>query len=468
MQVFRSFKEHRSFALRVALFVFLLASCLIILSLILTPKEFINSGYPGTSAMLGFYDLPEDSLDVLILGSSHAITGVDTQKLYDDHGYKSYTLGCSEQNIAVSYFYLKEALKTQHPKAVILETLMAFPFRDDKILYSSAASSEKALNYMKPGVNRLRAVYEISKYDSELDPLSMLLHFLRYHERWDNLSEKDLLIFDDYAYLTLHGYNVKYGNLLKEEQKYHPFDKDSGRTGELSPVIRGYLSRIVDLCRKNNMELILLKTPSNRTGANEFQTMSAFAEENSLYYLDLNEAEAYGKIGFDYKNDMGNVGHVNFTGAQKIADRIGEVLKESGVTPGSPDRDWEETEGLYKICRENFMISIEDSKDEYLSMAENRRYSLFIVTRGEEGDSVYLRCDHKEVLYRDGTPVTGTLPGSQKEYEAYSNEEGMSVMIDGDEKITGDKKWYAVIYDEVLRDAFDVVYSDEDGRLTHI
>ena len=62
----------------------------------------------------------------------------------------------------------------------------------------------------------------------------------------------------------------------------------------------------------------------------------------------------------------------------------------------------------------------------------------------------------------------GTLPGSQKEYEAYSNEEGMSVMIDGDEKITGDKKWYAVIYDEVLRDVFAVVYSDEDGRLTHM
>ena len=210
MQVFRSFREHRSFALRVALFVFLLVSGLNILSLILMPKEYINSGYPGTSSMLGFYDLPEDSLDVLILGSSHAITGVDTQKLYDDHGYKSYTLGCSEQNIAVSYFYLKEALKTQHPKAVILETLMAFPFRDDKILYSSAASSEKALNYMKPGMNRLRAVYEISKYDSELDPLGMILHFLQYHERWDNLSEKDILIFDDYAYLTLHGYNVKY------------------------------------------------------------------------------------------------------------------------------------------------------------------------------------------------------------------------------------------------------------------
>ncbi len=468
MPDFNCIKLHRAFFLRVLIFILLFCSVLAIMSLVLIPKEFINSGYPGTSAILGFYDLPEESLDVLFLGSSHAISGIDTQKLYDDYGYKSYTLGCGEQNMAISYFYLEEALKTQHPKVVALETLMAFPFRHDKVLYSSAAASEKALNFMRPGVNRLRAVYEISGYESELNPLYLLLRFMRYHERWDNLDEKDILIFDDYAYLTLHGYAVNYGNLSNDPPGYRPFDKNSGKAGELSPVITDYLLRIVKLCRDNDIKLILFKTPSNKTGADEYQTMSSFAAENSLLYMDFNEEGLYEDCGFDFTTDMGNLGHANFTGAEKITESIGKTLVSMGITAGNPDREWDETEGLYNICRQNFLLSIEDQKEEYLSMTENSRYSLFIVSSENGENTVYVRCDGKEVLYKDGTPVTGVLPGSEKEYEAASNKEGISVIIGDEEKIKGNSSWYAVVYDEYLRDVFDVVYSDENGKLIHM
>jgi len=185
MQAFNDLKLHRGFIVRVGIFLLILSVILMLLSALLMPKEFMNSGYPSTSNILGFYELPEDSLDVLFLGSSHAITAFDTQKLYDDEGIRSYVLGSGEQNVAVSWFYLNEALKTQKPDAVVMDTLMAFPFRESKVLYSSAPSTEKALNFMKPGFNKFRAVFELSQYDEELSALEMLLPFLRYHERWN-------------------------------------------------------------------------------------------------------------------------------------------------------------------------------------------------------------------------------------------------------------------------------------------
>lgn len=77
----------------------------------------------GVTPMEDFYGYPDDSIDVVLLGSSHLGVNVDTTILCNNYGIASYKLWGSTQPIWNAYYNLVEALKTQHPKVVMLESL---------------------------------------------------------------------------------------------------------------------------------------------------------------------------------------------------------------------------------------------------------------------------------------------------------------------------------------------------------
>ena len=68
-----------------------------------------------------FYDLEDNTVDVLVLGSSHAYQGINTAVLWRNFGIASFNLCGAAQPIWNTYYYLEEALKTQTPKAIILD-----------------------------------------------------------------------------------------------------------------------------------------------------------------------------------------------------------------------------------------------------------------------------------------------------------------------------------------------------------
>ena len=69
---------------------------------------------------------PRDSIDVLFLGSSYAYCDWNPAVMYTESGLTGYVMGGSEQPPALTYWYLKEALKTQSPSVVVLEANSLF------------------------------------------------------------------------------------------------------------------------------------------------------------------------------------------------------------------------------------------------------------------------------------------------------------------------------------------------------
>ena len=65
----------------------------------------------GIYSLTKFYEQKKDSVDVLVLGSSHAFENINTGTLWDEYGMASYVLGGSRQPSWNTYYYLKEALK---------------------------------------------------------------------------------------------------------------------------------------------------------------------------------------------------------------------------------------------------------------------------------------------------------------------------------------------------------------------
>lgn len=70
----------------------------------------------GITTIDHFYDLPQDTVDVLLLGSSHMGMNVDPSLLWDLRGIAAYNCWGSMQQPWNTYYYLKECLKYQTPK----------------------------------------------------------------------------------------------------------------------------------------------------------------------------------------------------------------------------------------------------------------------------------------------------------------------------------------------------------------
>ena len=69
---------------------------------------------------------PEDSLDVIYLGSSYAYCDFNPSVVYGNSGLTGYVMAGSEQTLSITYWYLKEVFKTQSPSAVVLDATSLF------------------------------------------------------------------------------------------------------------------------------------------------------------------------------------------------------------------------------------------------------------------------------------------------------------------------------------------------------
>ena len=133
--------RHWKYVCRAVTFLLLLAVCLYGVNRVLLPKYYVTGDWPTTSTYLDFYNLEEDTVDVLFLGSSHAAAAFSPVELYETFGIRSYNLGCEQQNVLLSYYWLQEALRFQKPKVVFLDTFMLFPYDETAALNTSARNA---------------------------------------------------------------------------------------------------------------------------------------------------------------------------------------------------------------------------------------------------------------------------------------------------------------------------------------
>lgn len=90
-----------------------------------------------------YYKLKERRvpIDVLFVGNSHLITGIDPYLFTRQTGLNSFLIGASGVDIADLYFTVEEALKVQKPKILVLETY-AINEREPRELEGGALNDE--------------------------------------------------------------------------------------------------------------------------------------------------------------------------------------------------------------------------------------------------------------------------------------------------------------------------------------
>lgn len=463
---------------------------------VIVPKFFADSSWPTTSAYLGFYEMEENTVDVLFFGSSHAASFFLPQELYNGYGITGYNLGCEQQNLVVSYFWLGEALRFQKPKAVVLDCYMLFPYISTEPLNTAESCTRKAIDYMKWSFVKKDAVQTICRLDENQSLESYYFPNIRYHKRWEGLSENDFSFSDMAGHYELKGYapQAAYGG----RQDFAPFEiGDMDAKENMVPLMAEYLGHMEKLCRQNGIPFVLVKTPTTAQSPAKSLAIQNFAREHDLHFLDFNEKGLYEKINFCFETDNCDDGHGSIWGARKVTAQIGKKLARWYGLGGHKDSQWEETRDYYEGIKKDCELAHMTDLVEYLQAVLDERYCVFLSAKDaclpglkpaalkglkELGLSAGLRedagCSYLAVILNgkaqeqtgiDQLEQDGAIRDGIVRYEMVSAGSGCgnvsSIKIDGTEYSKNGRGLNFVVYNQVTKRIVDAVCFDinEDG-----
>ena len=375
-------QTHLRFALTCTAFAALLFTCIFFVYQLIVPKFFYDNDWPTTSTYCGFYQLERHTADVLFFGSSHAASFFIPQELYNSYGITSYNLGCEQQNLVVSYYWLKEALRCQQPKAVILDCYMLFEYNAKEPLNTAESCTRKAMDFMKWSSVKKEAVKTICALDENQSLLSYYFPNLRYHTRWKGLFENDFLAGRRKTHSELKGYAPLAGYC--GDSGFVPFERPDGETKTpMVPLMEAYLDKLRLLCEQNSISLILVKNPSTAQTAEKSAAIRDYADRHGLLFLDFNEKSLYEKTGYRFETDNHDGGHGNLWGARKVTNYLGHILKDRSLADSKASPQWEQTKAYYKGIQKDCCLTHISDLDTYLFQLKDSRYSIFIASKGD-------------------------------------------------------------------------------------
>lgn len=272
-----------------------------------------------TSAIEAFHSMPEEVMDVIIYGSSHAWRGVNPTRMYEMYGIGAYNYGANWQTLSTEALFLFDSLRTQKPKVVLVETYRINDVLIDTDLNGEIYYTREISDFPKKREYLHRAFEnEFERYFAYFFPMS------QFHSSWSELA------FDNFVtWYTKEDFVNTMGYF------YLPFDKETPivvnspetfKQTELGEEATKILDEIVEICQEEEIELILFTVPWE--GENEYHdALEQYSIENGCVYLDL--FTKIDEMRMDLDTDFYDSGHLNNNGAIKVADYLGNYLKKN-------------------------------------------------------------------------------------------------------------------------------------------
>ncbi|MFI3284280.1 MAG: hypothetical protein R3Y57_04275, partial [Erysipelotrichaceae bacterium] len=273
---------------------------------------------------IGVKSLPEDSMDVIVLGSSHAQYSFNPTFFYQDTGTYSFVLGSACQPLEVSYEMLKEALKTQSPQVVILEVYTALPLR----CICEADSSYIIAQYQM----RDEEKYNTINFLPEEKAKTYYNEFLVYHNQWKYMTSLEDLKPSESLIEDISKINQSFGYIYLEQTKidnsWYAEIHNSDLDVELDETDQLALNQIYELCKQEGIELFLYKTPIDSMddeNQSYLKKVWKWAEEKGVPYIDFfEESESLGYKMWIHSDSY----HAYINGAEIITNTIAESINE--------------------------------------------------------------------------------------------------------------------------------------------
>ncbi|MFP4846799.1 hypothetical protein [Winogradskyella sp. PE311] len=269
----------------------------------------------------------KNTYDIIILGSSRSYTAFNPKIIDEGLQLKSYNMGTSAQDIAESYYALKEVIDYQKPKFVILDLFL--PSSDDSHdfyqIFSNASFFKSTKNkfdlvidgYGKNGI--LNYTVPLMKYNNYIKKdltfaLSQSKKKKNLNKRWIRGFLYDTTIVNNDAINSFKPIS-NFDNTIFNQKRFNYF-----------------FDKIHKLAESNNIKLICTRTPyppsrlklTNNNDENSYFKTSMRAKGVSYYDLNSYKNHIYTYIDQDFSDYH----HSNVRGAIKASKQLIDIIKE--------------------------------------------------------------------------------------------------------------------------------------------
>lgn len=316
----------------------------LLLSFILLKLDpfFVDNTSWDVSSFNSLYEADENSTDIVFIGSSHLNRGIDTHIIDANCQTNSIKISGAGMNMAQTYYNLKEALTTQSPKIVAIETFALIVPRD---IYNNsidddgkiALKSYKAEYYKRFGEAKYN---EISSIYSE-ERLYHMFNFFRFHDAWtdDELFSKSIAakLSSDSKRINQ---DINKGLAILKAHQVREFQNKDFNTEKffISEDEKQYINKIISLSREHQFELLFFTVPVldiyyKKTKKGFQRTAKAlneiFKNYDNVKYYDINAEVG----GFDKTRvrpgKVNDNQHLNYKGIINTSNLLAKYIKEN-------------------------------------------------------------------------------------------------------------------------------------------
>lgn len=277
----------------------------------------------GVNQKAGLYMQPKDSIDVVMMGTSHVHCDINTGVLWEKFGIAAYDYSGAEQPLWMTYYYLKELYKYQSPEVIVLDMYAPARFKED-YQYDFIAENIYGMRFSLDKMQMLSASVEPAKLHQYFPSFAV------YHSRYDDLEKEDFqsFVWNNEENEAFKGY-TPYWNINPQTRPEFSEDRNDG----LTPKSEKYLKKIIALAKKKGTDLVLIVSPYITTPEDQrtYNRITEIAAENGLIFINYNEY--YDAIGLDFEKDFHDDSHLNYWGSCKFTEYLGAFLESYDRVP---------------------------------------------------------------------------------------------------------------------------------------
>lgn len=312
--------------------------------------------------MTGFYDIPNDTLDAVYIGSSIAYLFSCPSWAWNQYGVAMYPFASGGQPISAARYLIEEARKKQ-PDALYIINVPAYlsvgPTTDavtNHLMCDYIPLSSEKFNLIQ------NAVYGEGGGISILDKLEYFFPLIRYHTRWSQLLKEDFRKLED----DLKG-NV-YPPFLEVRNDYSDACVESSRREPLTDAQEKCFRELFDYCTSNQVKCLFVISPIVVKDKLILARLNTFCDIcQAEGFPVVNMMNDWRAVGIDWEYDYLNETHVNIHGAIKTTDYLLKYLiahypftdKRGSKTYGEWDRAYE----LYSEFISPYVLDIEWNRE---------------------------------------------------------------------------------------------------------
>ncbi|MCM1537166.1 MAG: hypothetical protein NC254_02065 [bacterium] len=281
---------------------------------------------------------PENTLDVVMIGSSSWYTFWSPMVAYEFQGITSFDYAQGAMPADCLEYCIREVLKRQEPEVIALDARM-FLYRDENTLqendageiYIEDAHIRSVSDTMPYSINRFRMLYSVRDYLE--DGLSTHLDLLFYHDRWKEVFAQGGISLHD---RTERDYTKGY-DLHSEIVPYEGPRDVSGvtETEALSESTETLLRRLCAYCGELDAAVLFVAMPTcdhDEMQQRRYNYMKQIIDEyEGVDFLNTNDLVE--EIGIDYATDFYDTTHANYLGTVKFTSWLEDYLTTAYKIP---------------------------------------------------------------------------------------------------------------------------------------